>query len=834
MRQVVYIFLVCFILIPGAYSQDKQLFRQTFLEAEYFFMTEEYKEAIHLYTELLKIDPENANLHFLAGACYLSIYGEKEKAVPHLEKAVLNMSPSYREGSYKERSAPREALFALARAYHIAGELDAAIEQYEKYRDVMIKRHFADIEYVNNQIKSCELAKSMIGRPADIQFLRLSEEVNKFPVNYNPVVSFDDSTMIYMTDQQLYRAIMITHRTPGGGWTEPRIINEEIGSDGDCYPTSLSANGKELYLVKKDAYSSDIYISYRKGDRFTPMIPLNGNINTDYYETHASISFNGKYLYFTSDRPGGQGALDIWVSETTNEGDWGEPRNLGPKINSYYSEETPFLAAGGRKLYFSSQGHATMGGFDFFVAEKVPTMKLSQDGDAYPGDRSSAAPMDAGWSFPENLGYPISTTDDDLFYYPRKNGQGAYCSAIIEDISPTRSIYTLRIKGEEPQISAIRQNTAERIDPSDLKVSAGVERDNSVPDSSAGSGDLTAQDMPSIQTPGAQVPGDQTPGDQVPGVPPPGATNPDEYFVLNSIHFDFDSHDLHDAAKAEAERIYEVMLKNPGLKLRLTGHTDAVGADEYNLRLSERRAQSIADYLAGRGIETSRISVTAAGETRPIAINKYEDGTDSPEGRRLNRHVSIKLENLQSENIQVENIFVPDHLQPRAEKAYSILLLNSDVFLDTIPDIVAGERTALIITDSAYLYTAGNFNHKVQAMQYLNEAIDAGYSDAGMLEQKELERIIASLSEQGIAASISFTIQIMALRKPVDTSHFKPLKGVLVYAGRDGFHRYIYGEFDSIQDALQELPSIQQMGYEDAFIMSILRYKELSDQEPLP
>ncbi len=782
MRQVAYICLILLIILPEALSQDKKLFKKTFLEAEYSFMTDEYQEALHLYRELLKTDPDNANLHFLAGACYLSIYGEKKKAIPYLEKAVQDMSIGYREGSYKERSAPREALFALARAYHINEEFDRAIEEYEKYRGIMIKRYFADIEYVNSQIKSCELAKSMILRPVDIQYLRLSEEVNRFPANYNPVASSDDSTLIYMTGPPFNTAIMMTRKIPAGEWTEPRVINEEIGSDGNCYPTSLSMNGKELYLVKKGPYESNIYISYRKGERWTKMISLNKHINSDYFETHACISHNGKFLYFTSDRSGGQGGLDIWVSETTAEGDWGEPRNLGPKVNSHYNEETPFLNGKGNKLYFSSQGHATMGGFDFFVAEKL---------------------LDAGWSFPENLGYPVSTADDDLFYNPRKTGQGALCSAIIDSISSVRSIYVLRVKGEQAQIAVIRQDADERIDPVSLRTTSRTGRD------STGS-----EKVP--------VP------DSLPG-PVPGTTDPGEYFVLNSIRFGFDRDDLDDAAKAEAERVIEIMRRHPEIRLKLTGHTDAVGSDEYNLRLSERRAQSMADYLISKGIQVSRIKVTAAGETVPIAINKYEDGTDSPEGRRLNRHVSIKLENMQDEKIRISDIFVPDYLQPRSERSFRVLLVKSDRWLDTIPDEVEGEQTALIITDSAYLYTAGNFRQKVSAMQYLNEVIDAGYPDAGMLEQKDLDRLIASLSEEGIMVTASYTIQIMALKNPVETDHFKPLEGVKMYAGRDGLHRYVYGDLEGINEALQRLPAIKQMGYHDAFIMSILRYEKISE-----
>ncbi len=795
MRQLAFIFLALILTTCRFFPQDKKLFKQTFVDAEYAFITEEYAAALNDYIELLKMDPENANLHFLTGACYLSIYGEKDKAIPHLEKAIQSMTAGYREGSYKERNAPRESLFALARAYHIRHEFNLAIEHYQKYRNIMFKRHFAEVEYVNKQIKSCELAMSMIQQPLDIQFLRLSDEVNRFPTNYNPVISMDDSTLIYMTDQPENRTIMISRRK-ADGWTEPRYINEELGSDGDCYPNCLSFDGKELFLAKRDHMGSDIYVSYRKGDRWTRMVRLNDHINTDYFETHAFISNNGKSLFFTSDRPGGQGALDIWVSETTTQGDWGAPRNLGSKINSHYNEETPFLTENGKKIYFSSQGHATMGGFDIFVAEKLPSLQLDAGG-VLSEDVSNGEMPVARWSFPQNAGYPISTADDDLFYVPRKNGMRGYYAIIIDSVSSYRSIYTMRTKtADEFQIAAIQQGAETKIEPGGLKTT-------------------------SLETP------EDTTGAVLYNVP--GTVDPDIYYVLNSIMFDFDSHNLTDAAAEEADRIFTTMQKNPEIKLELSGHTDEVGADEYNLRLSERRAQSVADYLIGQGISDERIRVTAAGETEPIAINRYEDGTDSPEGRRLNRHVSLKFENLQDEKIRVADIFVPSHLRSKKDQSFSVLLINSDHMIDTIPDEVAGEQTALIITDSAFLYTAGNFQQKTDALIYLNEVIDKGYPDAGMLEKRDLEQLIAQLSEEDIMVEASFTIQIMALKNPVEVDYFTPLEGVIRYAGHDGLHRYVYGEYDGIDVAMNMLPTLKEMGYYDAFIMSVLRYRRLQE-----
>ncbi|KPL14260.1 MAG: hypothetical protein AMS26_11410, partial [Bacteroides sp. SM23_62] len=717
-------------------GQEKKIFKQTFLDAEYAFITEEYEEALQHYLNLLEMDPGNANLHFLTGACYLSIYGEKHKAIPHLEKAIESMTTGYREGSYKERNAPRESLFALARAYHIQHEFNLAIEHYQKYRNIMFKRNFAEVEYVNAQIKSCELAMGMIQQPLDIEFLRMSEQVNQFPSQYNPVVSLDDSTLFYMTDQPQKRTIMTMRRTIDG-WTDPRSLNGEIGSEGDCYPTCLSFDGKELFLVKRDYMGADIYVSFRKEDRWTRMVRLNDHINTDYFETHAFISNNGKSLFFTSDRPGGQGAMDIWVSETTTQGDWGPPVNLGPKINSHYNEETPFLTENGKKIYFSSQGHASMGGYDVFIAEQLPTVQVGPDGILTEDAAGDEMPL-TQWSLPKNAGYPISTADDDLFYVPRKNGMRGYYAIIIDSISSIRSIYSmLPRRVEEVQIAAIQRGTEIKVEP--------------LPDEIRGTPQETEKDT--VVTLPVEV---------------SGTVDPDIYYVLNSIMFEFDSYTLTEAAAQEADRIIEAMRDNPEIRLELTGHADAMGATEYNLQLSERRAQSVADYLSLSGISRERIRVRAAGETEPIALNRYEDGTDSPEGRRLNRHVSLKLENLTDEKVRVEEIFVPRHLQSKKDQSFSMLLINSDQMIDTIPDEVEGEQVALIITDSAFLYTAGNFKQKTDALMYLNEVIDKGYPDAGMLERRDLEQLIAQLSQEGITVKASFTIQIMALKHPVE------------------------------------------------------------------
>jgi outer membrane protein OmpA-like peptidoglycan-associated protein/Tol biopolymer transport system component len=558
------------------------------------------------------------------------------------------------------------------------------------------------------------------------------------------------------------------------------MINRELGTDGNCKPTSLSYNGKELYLAISDYFEADIYVSRFKNGRWTEIEKLNDLINTDYFESHACISADGRKLYFTSDRPKGQGGLDIWVSERSAGDDWQEPKNLGAKINSFYNEETPFITPDGQKLYFSSQGHATMGGYDVFFADR-------QD--------------DATWTYPKNIGYPVSTSDDDLFFVPQRGGGRGYFSTIRDSLSPDRHIYALLItSGGDIQIGVRKQG----------ETTAGISTDTAM---------VAQLDVEEEEAAVAAA--------EEQAVQP---VSPDEYYVLNSIIFEFDKYVLDEGAMKEADRLIGVMKKYPDLLVELTGHSDAVGADEYNIRLSKRRAESVAQYLIEHGISADRITAKGIGEAQPVAINRYEDGSDSPEGRRLNRHVSIKLSNLENKNIEVADIFVPVMLRPKSELSFSILLLNSDSMVVGMPEELDGEQISLIITERSYLYTAGCFDRKADAMKLLNEALDSGFPDATMMEQEELEELILIMTEGERPVSITYTIQIMALRKPVKVEYFKDLDNVRMFVGKDGLHRYVYNEFTDVSDALKELPRVRNLGYQDAFIMYLARYKTSSEE----
>ena len=255
------ILLVIFRSLSAQGSMDKKIFKKKFHDAEFFFLHENFRESAFLYHELLNSDPTNANLKFLTGASYLSIDGMKRAAIPLLEEAVASVSPGYREGNYKERDAPREAFFALGKAYHIENKFDEALNYYEKYKNVMPLYNAAEIDFVSAQIASVHLAKQMIKDTLNIRLTDAGKDVNTALNTFRAVLAEKDSVLIYMSQKPFYSAIMMT-TMKNGKWTKPVNISGQIKADDDCLITDISPDGSELYVVKQEIIDKDIYVSH--------------------------------------------------------------------------------------------------------------------------------------------------------------------------------------------------------------------------------------------------------------------------------------------------------------------------------------------------------------------------------------------------------------------------------------------------------------------------------------------------------------------------------------------------------------------------------------------
>lgn len=586
------LFLALLISSFNVYSQKKNYeVKDYFADAEYFFTAEAYIDALEEYNEVYRRGyQENANINYHIGVCYLNIPGQKGKSVNYLLKASQSASLKYVRSTLSEVYAPIDVFLYLGNAYRVLNKLDEAVAAYNQYLSLVSPQAKDERNYALKQIEACAIAKEYLAKPENVEFVNLGKLINTNTANYNCVVSGDNNTMVYMSKLPFYDAVFMSKKR-GNSWSRPVNITPQIQSDGDQVVTGISADGNTLLLAKSDEFNSDIYISYFENGQWTKSKPISKTVNTRFWESHASFSADGKTLYFTSNRTGSIGGMDIWVSELNDKGDWSEPKNLGHRVNTVLNEDTPFITADGKSLYYSSQGNVSMGGYDFFINHRA----------------------DTGWSGPENLRYPLSTTDDDLFYFPFKNGETAYVHKIFDNGLGNWDIYLINFKPE-------------------------IEIEESIAEAEP----IKAEEKLIIE---------------------PIVTQSDAV-ELKPLLFGFDNYKLSDGMKTDLEVIITLLNKHKDLKIKIVGYTDALGSETYNQMLSERRATTVSNYLKSRNIDASRIEVVGLGETDFIALNTFPDGSDNPEGRKYNRRVEILLVNSDKYNLMVKKIdIVPENLR---------------------------------------------------------------------------------------------------------------------------------------------------------------------------
>lgn len=476
MRGFRYIF--CMILVVNVVSlagQPKSDLRELFSSAEGDLLFEDYAEALPKYLSLLQIYPDNYNLFFRIGQCYLNTPGEKDKAIAWLETAAGHINPEYRGGRLRESGAPYDVLYFLANAYRIASSFERALETYELFlKDVDTQKY--DTTLVRFQMQTCYNARLLMRKPVFIADTSLGASVNDRFSEFNPVISADEKTLLFTRELQFYDAIFWSGKIDGK-WSEPVNLTPQLGVDQDYYTSSLSPDGQTLLMYRPDTYDGNIYMSRLKGDTWSKVEKLNGNINTRFWESHATMSSDGEKIYFTSNRKESIGGLDIFVSARDSSGNWGPAVNLGPEINTVYNEETPFLANNDRTLFFSSRGHFNIGGYDIFRSD------LDENGN---------------WSAPVNIGYPLNTPDDDLFFTPVGIGDRGYHAKFADDGYGKMDLYVCNIYTQEPPPITPEQEMEPEAytdtastgavlqEPADISVSPGIPADTMVAVASPG------------------------------------------------------------------------------------------------------------------------------------------------------------------------------------------------------------------------------------------------------------------------------------------------------------------------------------------------------------
>lgn len=406
------------------FPQEIKPLQDTFLESEYFFLNGDYSDALPGYLAIYEKIPENANIAYRIGVCYLNISGSKNLATGYLESAALKVSSKHKEGTISQVTAPYDAIYELGVAYRINYQFDKAKDAFKKYRETLLPDDRENLNFVDHEIMTCDNAKKLIEKPVDFTIENMGPLFNDEKDNFDPLISGDGKSFVFMSSMKFYDAVMYS-RLVGGKWTAPVNITPELQVDGNIYVSCLSFDGKTLLLSVGDNHNSDIYSTTFDGTKWTKAARLNKNINTKYWESHGYISDDGNSLVFASDRPGGFGGLDIYIS-TKKNGDWGPAVNIGPEINSSLNEDRPFLINNSKTLFFASQDHESIGGYDIFRSDRL---------------------SNGLWSKPGNLGYPLNTPDDNIFFMPLAEGKSGFIAIYREGEGfGKRDIYRITFK----------------------------------------------------------------------------------------------------------------------------------------------------------------------------------------------------------------------------------------------------------------------------------------------------------------------------------------------------------------------------------------------------
>lgn len=418
MKKYILVFIsLCFSFLLQA--QEDGSYRQNITQGNLLTLEENYSQALNYYLAAYKVDSTNSNINYKIGLTYIKTVSGKQKALSFLQKSIIQTTENYDPFNASEKAAPITAFYYYGQALNLNYKFDDAIATYEKFKSLLGKKQVVIATDVERQIKISEYAKILVAAPMNVVIKNLGSTINTSYPEYSPVISADENTLIFTSrrpgstggdktaDGQFYEDIYISYRGKDGLWTEPKSISPNINTVTYEASVGLTADAQTL-LIYKDSNGGDIYESKLEGEDWSTPKPMGSNINTPSWETSACLTPDGNTLYFVSNRKGGIGGRDIWRCVKLPNGKWSLAVNLGKPINTEYDEEAPFIHPNGNLLFFSSNGHNTIGGFDIFFSNMTEKNV---------------------WEEPLNIGYPINTTDDDIFYVTSPDGKRGYYSS---------------------------------------------------------------------------------------------------------------------------------------------------------------------------------------------------------------------------------------------------------------------------------------------------------------------------------------------------------------------------------------------------------------------
>lgn len=429
---VVGFLLICFSVLAQSADDKKKM-----SEANDRFEMHDYFGAEKLLMDLHKTNPEDKDLNYKLGVCAYEL-----KKYELAEEYLIKSSST----------ASLEIFKYKAYVAHALKKFTKAINFYNAYKIIRGDKELTN-EKVNQLIAKSKYAQTVFKAPRNVEIENLGQTINTKYDEYVPLITADEKMMVFTSRRdgngntkdpngRYFENIYQTTKE-NGVWQKPTFLNKSINTSTNDASAGLSADGTLMYIFRtnEDLMSGDLYESRMGLDDWETPKKLGGQINSKYIETSASVTPSERTLYFSSDRPGGLGGKDIYKVERLPNGTWGKPQNLGPTVNTENDEDAPFIHSDGRTLYFSSTGHQNMGGYDIFKTE------LNEDN---------------VWMNPENIGYPINTVTDDIFFVLAADGKSGYYSSAREGGYGGQDIYKVNLKDEYEKLHVLKANVLDK------------------------------------------------------------------------------------------------------------------------------------------------------------------------------------------------------------------------------------------------------------------------------------------------------------------------------------------------------------------------------------
>ncbi len=616
---------------PALSTKNKKAM-ELYYEADNSRVRGEYQLAILQLKQAIEKDKNFSEAYFRLALVYKTLHDYPKATDLYLQGLGLNVDPKKQKAYF----------FELGEVYLLQGDYEKSLQFLNRYLDNEILNK-AKVDQATMMKRNATFALRNRKVMSQFQPRELSDTVNAFPMQYFPVLTADEQELIFTRrmggGQEDDEDLVVSKKDTRGLWMKPVSISPHINSplnEGTC---TISADGRQLIFtscIGRRGYGScDLFESRKVGDEWTVPLNLGPQINSAAWESQPSLSADGRMLFFVSDRRGGLGNKDIYISYKLDETRWTPAENLGNKINSPYEEISPFIHVNGRTLFFASNGKPGFGGFDIYRSERE----------------------NAQWTEPLNFGSPVNTYEDQFSLFITADGQrGFYSHEDNEKINSSKIIEItlpeeLQLRYKSNYVKGIVYDKKTKLP---LKARVELFNINKNELTSSVESDSVTGEYLMVLTQGADYglyvsrPGylyqslnfDYEVQEDLVPVALDVYLDPVEMgasAILNNIFFDLNKYELKDKSITELDKVLRFLNENLKIRVEISGHTDNAGTPAYNLQLSQKRSNAVAVYLTEHGIVATRLVQKGYGASKPLKPN------DTEENRQINRRIEFRV-----------------------------------------------------------------------------------------------------------------------------------------------------------------------------------------------